>query len=90
MGHGEPEMRHAEGRSVLGEALRRASEIKQPVGKTADIQNLLSLPIDHALESSDGAVHPRGNRTKLARQHPDAEGYQRAMTLAYCHKDHVC
>lgn len=32
-------------RSVLGEALRRANEIKHPVGKPADIQNLLSLPI---------------------------------------------
>ncbi|MHB0790190.1 hypothetical protein [Bradyrhizobium sp. 5.13L] len=38
------------GRSVLGEALRRANEIKHPVGKPADIQNLLSLPIDHALK----------------------------------------
>lgn len=37
------------GRSVLGEALRCANEIKHPVGKPADIQNLLSLPIDHAL-----------------------------------------
>lgn len=37
------------GRSVLGEALRRANEIKHPVGKPADIQNLLNLPIDHAL-----------------------------------------
>lgn len=28
----------------------RANEIKHPVGKPADIQNLLSLPIDHALK----------------------------------------
>lgn len=37
-------------RSVLGEALLRANEIKHPVGKAADIENLLSLPIEHALE----------------------------------------
>lgn len=37
-------------RSVLAEALRRANEIKHPVGKPGDIQNLLSLPIDHALK----------------------------------------
>lgn len=37
-------------RSVLGEALRRANEIKHPVGKPADIQNLLSLPIDYVLK----------------------------------------
>lgn len=38
------------GRSALAEALGRANEIKHPVGKPADIQNLLSLPIDHALK----------------------------------------
>lgn len=37
-------------RSVLGEALRRGNEIKQPVGEPGDIQSLLSLPIDHALK----------------------------------------
>lgn len=38
------------GRSVLAETLGRANEIKHPVGKPADIQNLLSLPINHALK----------------------------------------
>jgi 7-carboxy-7-deazaguanine synthase len=37
-------------RSVLRETLLRANEIKHPVGKPADIQNLLSLPIEYALK----------------------------------------